>query len=357
VQESYKSRIARLYEALPYSCEPEPKSVNRIPSSATSEFLTNKAQGDWAEEVVLKAVNQYSRDFVAVQYGRSDSISAGEEGFAEFYSGYLDELASVGKKPDLLIYRREQLPDTVMLERDDPDTVSRAVAAIEVRSSSFLANRYWDYMRRRTSRAMDECGRIRDQLLEEPFSSLLSQKNPELLKLLQVSGVEAFRDLDFAFRRMSSSADLIALSELLHELKKQIKILQRRDHLSITPKLEDLAGVNRWIQRFGVPHFYLQVFFDKAYLVSFQRILEISADSSLEGNVFSVESDIKNQGKTTIKIDIGVGSEVIGRIDMPEHSSVMKELDRGRLLFHVIFSGGQGYLDESLFCREIEPVD
>lgn len=305
----------------------------------------------------MKAINECSRDYFAVRYGRSDSISAGEDGFAEFYASYLDELESVGKKPDLLIYRRESQPDVEMLSNDDPETVSRAVAAIEVRSSSFLASKYADFMSERARRAMDVCRRIRDELLAEPFRSLLSQRQPELLKLLELSGVEAFKDLDFSFRRLSSSCELIALSDLLRELKAQIKILHKRDHLSITPKLEDLASVNRWIQRFGVPHFYLQVFFDKAYLVSFQKILKISADPRLEGNVFFVESDIKNQGKTTIKIDVGVGSEVLGRIDMPEHNSVMKELDRGRLLFHVRFSGGQGYLDEELFRREIESVD
>jgi hypothetical protein len=105
---------------------------------------------------------------------------------------------------------------------------------------------------------------------------------------------------------LNPSEILRELSGHLRALKEQIKILHKRDYLSITPKLEDLALVNRWIQHFGVPHFYLQVFFDKAYVISFREILEISSDSSKEDVVFSVEQDVKNQGKTTIKINIQV---------------------------------------------------
>ena len=140
---------------------------------------------------------------------------------------------------------------------------------------------------------------------------------------------------------------------MLRELKDQMKILQTRSYLSITPKLEDLALVNRWIQTFGVRHYYMQVFFDKAYVIPFKRILEIVSDSDNEGAVFSVERDTKNQGKTTIKVDVQVGGEILGRIDIPQHRSAMKELERGRLLFYVQFRGGKGYLDQSVFLNEI----
>jgi len=95
------------------------------------------------------------------------------------------------------------------------------------------------------------------------------------------------------------------------------------------------------------------VFFDKAYVIPFRDILEISSDPNKEDVVFSVERDIKNQGKTTIKINVQVGREILGRIDMPEHKSALKELDRGRLLFYVTFEGGKGYLDMNVLNQEI----
>jgi len=48
-----------------------------------------------------------------------------------------------------------------------------------------------------------------------------------------------------------------------------------------------------------------------------------------------------------------MGKEVLGKIDMPNHKSAMKELDRGRLLFYVFFEGGKGYLDKDIFLHAI----
>jgi type II restriction enzyme len=123
--------------------------------------------------------------------------------------------------------------------------------------------------------------------------------------------------------------------------------------LGITPKIEDVALVNRWIQKYNVKHFYLQVFFDKAYIISFKDILALVSNDNNDGNNFSIERDVKNQGKTTIKINGQIGKEVLGKIDMPEHKSALKELDRGRLLFYVTFAGGKGYLDNKIFLRDV----
>ncbi len=77
-------------------------------------------------------------------------------------------------------------------------------------------------------------------------------------------------------------------------------------------------------------------------------------DPDNEGEVYFLEKDIKNQGKRTIKVNVEIGEEVLGRIDMPTHYSALKELDRGRLLFFVKFRGGRGYLDSRAFAKEIE---
>ena len=349
---TYKDIIASLISSFPIEIDTDIQLKGRPPTMASSDFLTNKEQGDWAEQIVLNAVNTHSTEYCAVQYGRSDNLAAGDPGFAEFYSGYQDELNNIGKKPDLLIFRRSDAPDTDCLDIDD-DIVQKAIAAIEVRSSSFLANKYASFMNNRTREAEAECSRIQGELMKEPLSSLLLEKSPEVHRMIKHATVNTFHELSFYARSWSSSADLIRLSEQLKNLKAQIKILHKRDHLSITPKLEDLALVNRWIQNFDVKHFYLQVFFDKAYVIPFKDILTISSDPKNEGVIFSVERDVKNQGKTTIKIDVQVGEEILGRIDMPEHCSALKELDRGRLLFYVTFHGGRGYLDPDIFAQEI----
>lgn len=178
----YKDDILNLIEQSPLEIDTEIQMRGRPPTMANSEFLTNKEQGDWAERIVFKAINEYSKEYFAVEYGCSESIAAGDDGFADFY---------------------------------------------------------------------------------------------------------------------------------------------------------------------------LQVFFDKAYIISFKDILTLVSNDNNDGNNFSIERDVKNQQKTTIKINIQIGKEVLGKIDMPEHKSAMKELDRGRLLFYVTFEGGKGYLDNELFIRDV----
>lgn len=87
------------------------------------------------------------------------------------------------------------------------------------------------------------------------------------------------------------------------------------------------------------------MFFDKVYGISFEQILTIVSNSDNEGVVFSVESDAKNQNKTTIKIKSKEGTEIASKVDEPSHHSVRKEMERGRLLFYVTFEGGTAYLD------------
>lgn len=350
--QTYKDVIASLVEASPFGIDTAIRIEGRLPRPASSEFLTNKQQGDWAEQVVFNAINENSTDYEAIRYGRSESLASGEDGFEEHYRNYQSELNNIGKRPDLLVFRKSDIAGR-SLDLDDDNFVSLAIAAIEVRSSSFLAGKYANYMEERSSRAVAMCEKLRGELISGRLAPLLREKAPELFRLLESATSETFKELDFRARSWSTTEDLKLLSDRLKQLKEQIKVLHKRDYLSITPKLEDVALVNRWIQQFNVRHYYLQVFFDKAYVIPFKDILEISSDPNKDGVVFSVEEDVKNQGKTTIKINVQVGQEVIGRIDMPEHRSAMKELDRGRLLFFVQFDGGKGYLDHDVFVREI----
>ncbi len=344
-----------MIEETPFEIDPELQLGGRPPTMANSMFLIHKEQGDWAEEVVFNAINEYSTDYCAIKYGRSESIEAGDPGFADFYASYQDELNTIGKRPDLLIYKRNDVPQDYDL--DDDGFIQSAVAAIEVRSSSFLANRYSAFMENRARDAETSALSIQKQILTEPYSSLLLEKSPELYLMIRDATIDTFRELNFRRRNWASSKDLRTLTALLKSLKEQIKILHKRDYLSITPKIEDLVLVNRWIQRFGVPHCYLQVFFDKAYVIPFHSILELISNSQNEDETFTVERDVKNQGKTTIKINVRAGKEILGRIDMPEHRSALKELERGRLLFYVTFHGGHGYLDQDVFSREVLNVD
>lgn len=124
---------------------PQPEKKPRPPTDARSEFLANRAMGDWAEGVVTSAVQSSDGAWAVTQYGNTDSMAAGEDGFADLYLAGLEEVRKHGKRPDLLVLPANisTPPDISALTREQSDIyVARSIAAIEVRSSKFKALQY-----------------------------------------------------------------------------------------------------------------------------------------------------------------------------------------------------------------------
>jgi hypothetical protein len=355
---TYYERIRELTEHVPTTLVDFglPRDPSRTPTQASSNFITNKEQGDWAENLVTRAINETSKNFVAVKYGKSDDLVAGEDGFDSFYQDFQSELDTIGKRPDLLIFKASdfdknfghdisQIPHSKIT-----DYVKKAVAGIEVRSSAFLIDRYEAAMQVRTEKFSQRAIQTRDKILAEFTDILEHPTRNKYIPVLQGITTQTLSVTDFKVPGWGSSERLVQLNDLFKELKRAIKEVQKRDFLSITPKVEDIKVVYKWIETFNVSHFYFQVFFDKVYGISFEQILEIISDPDKEDIIFSVEADTKNQNKTTIKINSKSGVQIAYKIDEPRHESVRKEMGRGRLLFYVTFKGGIAYLDVANLC-------
>lgn len=328
-----------------------PRDRANTPTQASSNFITNKEQGDWAEGLIFRAINEASKNFVAVKYGKSDDLVAGEEGFDQFYQSFQDELDRIGKRPDLLLFRKRdfkpelgndisQLPHHLIAEY-----VRQAIAGVEVRSSAFLIDSYEAAMQLKTARQSQAALQLKEQIFSEYRDLLEHPSRQKYIPVLACITAETLSVADFKVPGWNSSERLSDLNALMKELKKTLREIQKRDYLSITPKVEDLKVVHKWIETFNVPHFYFQVFFDKVFGIPFEQILKIISDPTKEGSIFSVEKDIKNQNKTTIKINSRSGTLIASKVDEPRHESVRKEMERGRLLFYVTFKGGTAYLD------------
>jgi type II restriction enzyme len=228
------------------------------------------------------------------------------------------------------------------------------VAGIEVRSSAFLMDRYEEAMQKRTQKFSQKAIQLRDVLLSDFEDVMQHTKRTKFIDILRGINPLNLDAIDFRCPTWSSSQRLVEAKELFKELKHAISEVQKRDYLSITPKAEDLKIVHKWIETFDVPHYYFQVFFDKIYGISFKQILSIIADSEKEDVIFSVESDVKNQNKTTIKINSKAGTLLATKINEPLHKSVRRELERGRLLFYVTFDGGSACIDLGAFINLLE---
>lgn len=349
----YCDRIRELTKNVPIELVNfgEPRDPARTPTQASSNFITNKEQGDWAENLITRAINETFQNLVAVKYGKSDDLVAGEDGFDDFFQEFQNELDSIGKRPDLLVFKRADFDEELGYDISRiphgnlTEYVSKAIAGIEVRSSAFLIGQYDLAMQIRTEMFSARALQIKELILSEYRDLLEHPSRENYIDLLQGITSNTLNVTDFRVPSWSSTDRLSQLKDLFRNLKNAIKEIQKRDYLSITPKVEDIKVVYKWIETFNVPHFYFQVFFDKVYGISFEQILEIIADPDNEGFIFSVESDTKNQNKTTIKINSKSGISIASKVDEPLHSSVRKQMGRGRLLFYVTFNGGTAYLD------------
>jgi len=189
-----------------------PKRKPSAPTDVRSEFLANRALGDWAEKSLAHAIRSAGTWDVA-HYGQSDSISAGDEGFREFYLNQLELVRLYGKRPDLLIFEdKTQLKsvkdfDISMFDQKSlDDFASKAIASIEVRSSKVEAIKYM-----------------------------------------------SVRKEDRAAGRSTKAT---------------------RDTPSFTIKAEDLVIVYRWLERYKIPQTYCQVFFDSVWAMNVLDIFE-----------------------------------------------------------------------------------
>lgn len=334
----------------------ESRNRGTPPTQVSSEFLTNKEQGDWAEKTLLNGINNNSSKYCAVKYGRDDDIIAGEAGFKKFYEAYQEELDTIGKRPDLLIFDRNDfdynkyktynISDWSIEELDK--IVPKAKCGIEVRSSAFLINKYEKFMEERNEKLLADAYKCKKYILDK-YSSLLKSKDNGLYEIVCMLNEDNAHIISFRVPSWRSSDELADLSKKLKELKNCLSQITKRTFLSITPKVEDLKVVYNWISRYNVPHYYVQVFFDKAYGISFKKILTLIGNPELEGKNYFLESDVKNQNKTTIKICANKEENIISKIDLPEHYSDMKELGRGRLLFYVKFKNSCSVINEEGF--------
>lgn len=122
--------------------------------------------------------------------------------------------------------------------------------------------------------------------------------------------------------------------------------------LSFTPKSEDISAILKWIKVYNVSHYYIQVFFDEVYAISFENILKIISMGQKKG-VFRVEKNPRNQMKTTFHINVNQGLKIGDVSTMPDHQSDITKMRHGRLLHRVKFSNGAITLGQGLVLQII----
>lgn len=356
---TYFERIKKLAENFPAEIADfsAPRHQASQPTQATSNFITNKEQGDWAENIFKEAINNSSQNYVAVKYGKSDDIIAGDPGFTAFFEEFQKELDEIGKRPDILIFRKkdfdEQLGYDISRVPHNRITnyVKKAIAGVEVRSSAYLAGVNERIVEDKICEKIREALQIKERILTD-YADLSDNKKCkvafEKLNELSEESILKWKLKKPSFRKEDR---LKAFSDEIGNLNDVVGIVQDTNYLSITPKEEDLKVVYKWIETFNVPHYYVQVFFDKMYGISFEDILSTVTKPENEGTVYRIGKDVKNQNKKTIKITSTYTTLLADRIDEPSYEAARKEMEKGGLLFYIKFRGGTAFIDIESFKR------
>ena len=354
---TYFDRIKTLAEKFPAEIADfsTPRHPASQPTQATSNFITNKEQGDWAENIFKDAVNNTSKNYVAVKYGKSDDIIAGDPGFTEFFHEFQHELDAIGKRPEILIFKKADFDKNLGYDISHiphaqiDEYVKKAIAGVEVRSSAYLADVNERIVIAKISESTSEALRIKQAILEEYADLRTNKKCQDAYAKIGELTEESILTWKLKKPSFRTEERLKAFSDEVGRLNEAVKGVQDTNHLSITPKEEDLKVVYKWIETFNVPHYYVQVFFDKMYGISFEDILSTVTKPENEGVLYRVGKDVKNQNKKTIKITSIYTTLLADKIDEPNYEGTRKEMEKGSLLFYIKFRGGTAYLNVDNF--------
>lgn len=131
----------------------------RPPTFRGSDFAMRYAQGQWSEERIMESVNA-SDSYRALPYGRSQVGPENREEIPGYWEKYI-QAEGVGKRPDVLIMRREdfvrlsdRLPEDATLATDEELSpfLEAAVCGIEAENSLWVAEKMPDYGAERITR-------------------------------------------------------------------------------------------------------------------------------------------------------------------------------------------------------------
>lgn len=290
---SYTDDINKLADRVPEIIV-DFKSVQKkgkAPTQAFSDFLTHKAQGDWAEGLIFNAIKEMDSDYVPIKYGKSDELTAGDPEFKSFYDSYQKELSLIGKRPDILLYTRKSHDnsfgeDISTLSQGDLDRiVPNAFAGFEVRSSAYLTRKF------ATS--------------DSRANLSFTPKSEDLVVVKK--WINTYKVPHFYVQVFFDNIYIIPFKKILHLLS---SVTINSSNKKITGKIDDRL-------------------------------------------VFDVERNPKNQFKSTLHFLLNNGTEIGSITEPPKIIAKQKELNNGRLLHYVSFEGGKAVLDAKNFHDSI----
>lgn len=203
----------------------------RRPTAAHSNFLINRQLGDWSESILRQGLSDSFDEFKAVRYGAAGGLVAGDPSFKEMFQRYHEEIRRIGKRPDLLLFKREHvnelnLPDDISDFAASRlfDIARQATKAIEVRSSRYRASKYREVKEKEQSFTpkLEDLPILTHWIVEHEVPCFYSQvffdeahmiSFEKILQIIQETGDEYIRRVE---RNQRKTTFYIPVSEGVH---------------------------------------------------------------------------------------------------------------------------------------------
>lgn len=207
------------------------------PNFRGSDFVMRYEQGRWSEDRILASINA-SDDYRALAYGRSGVGPEDKAKIPEYWAKYI-KAESIGKRPDLLVLRREDYERLLPVRPEDSTLATDAEL--------------------------------------QPFLDVA------------VCGIEAENSLWVAAQMPDYGKTTLTKLSFISP--------------TVIVKREDEAPLMAWQSHFGIPICVVQVFYDRAYIVPLQQIVDsvkkVQAVAAGEGvELFGLASvDVKARKK------------------------------------------------------------
>lgn len=327
------------------------------PSDANSEFTINDLMGSWAEELVFSALRNVLNNTAPIMYGRADQLIAGQDGFKQLWGEHMQELDTIGKRPDILLFEAKFASDylsgtdNIAEHPEKWKFVNRAFAGIEVRSSKQNLTINEEYKSDAISNLVEELQSILPALIQELRNLDLGLKSLNaVLDWLDILNIA--EDIPYTIPRKPGIRVKTLGENLHHQLNQAFEMLRGinkhyASYRSFTVKVEDLAITEKWVATYSVPHYYVQVFDDRVYGIPTTSILDTILDEDGKSTTWKIERNPKNQMKTTFYVNLNRGYFLGNITTLPDLRPKKIQLKNGRVIYAIGFTGGELTLDEA----------
>ncbi len=266
-----------------------------------SEYLIKIEENTWAKNTLIKSFNNTSH-----------------------YKATLED-------DDIIIYNNS----------------NNAVFAIKVYCAPFIFDKYNTFMLDKKNFYANRALLVKDKILSMHYD-LLYNKNKELLKLIEAINKDNLDIISFKLPNWKTSVELEKVSERIKELDEAITDRNNIKLLTINITKEDLQYAYNFIKNYNTTYYYVYVFFDKAFIISFERVLELISNSNLEDSKYFIEN-INNS--IIIKIIADDEEVILENIEFPKYTTMVKELENGMIVSYSHLGCSNATLNESIIDK------